>query len=303
MNSPHYIQPINLSDTSELKSLVEHRRVYTLRDFELNIFETFQNSTQVKLSYEGLVVTSMMRGKKVLYYDHYEGFEFLPGTSVVVPSGVSMVADFPEASLKNPVQCATLTLDWDLVNKNLDFLNEHYPKKDGSLWQLNFSHFHFNNNLLLAQALNKLIAISIEDNEEKDVLADLTLKTLLVRIVQTQEQLKKQLPEHLPTELLSIGNFIRNHIHEKISMEELMQLSNKSRSSLFRLFKEHYNVSPLEFIIKQRIEHAKTILQSPHSTVADACYQSGFGSVSNFSKVFKRETGITPTEFILRNKV
>ncbi|WP_372473036.1 hypothetical protein AB4865_09560 [Capnocytophaga sp. ARDL2] len=76
--------------------------------------------------------------------------------------------------------------------------------KDGKLWELDFSNFHFNNNRLLAQALNRLIVISIEDSLEKDVLTDLTLKTLLVRIIQTQQFVRQLSTQNLPNQLLAI---------------------------------------------------------------------------------------------------
>lgn len=53
-------------------------------------------------------------------------FRFLPGESVILPEGVSMNVGFPDADEDYPVQCATIALDWDIVNKNLEFLQEHY---------------------------------------------------------------------------------------------------------------------------------------------------------------------------------
>lgn len=57
-----------------------------------------------------------------------------------------MKVDFPEADEKYPVQCATLSLDWGRVNKNLAFLNENYTSKQEPFeWKLNFSQYHFHN--------------------------------------------------------------------------------------------------------------------------------------------------------------
>ncbi len=61
------INHVNLSDGSKLDSRLEHRRTFNLPNCELNIFETFHKSDNVILSYSGgLVVSSMMRGEKVM---------------------------------------------------------------------------------------------------------------------------------------------------------------------------------------------------------------------------------------------
>src|SRR6187402_824887 len=133
------LDPINLSDSTKLDNLVEHRRVFNLKDCELNIFETFHKCDNVVLSHNGLVVSSMMRGKKLMTVSRSEKFDFLPGESVIVPEDVKMKVDFPEADENHPVQCATLSLKWDMVNKNLEFLNENYPNSASPFeWKLNF---------------------------------------------------------------------------------------------------------------------------------------------------------------------
>src|SRR5690606_15062232 len=167
------LHPINLSDNTVLESRVEHRRVFNLRHCELNIFETCHPCCDVSLSHNGLVISSMMRGKKRMSLSSDTAFDFLPGETIIIPEGVSMKVDFPEADEKHPVQCITLVLEWDMVYRTLDFLNETYPNKEPPfVWKLNFSQYHFRNNRELAQSLNRLTNISMEDNIAKDALAD-----------------------------------------------------------------------------------------------------------------------------------
>ncbi|WP_149244653.1 helix-turn-helix transcriptional regulator [Dyadobacter sp. 32] len=56
-------------------------------------------------------------------------------------------------------------------------------------------------------------------------------------------------------------------------------------------------MSPVEYIIKERIELAKSFLNNPETSVSAACYQSGFNNLNYFTKLFKRSEGVTPTEF------
>jgi AraC family transcriptional regulator of arabinose operon len=298
MNNGFPLQTINLSDTGVLDSLVEHRRVFTLNHCELNIFETYRPCSDVVLSYNGLVITSMLRGKKVMHLSQKPGFDFLPGETVILPEGISMKVDFPEADDKHPVQCATIALDWNVVTQMLDFLNENYPRKDEVReWKLNFSQYHFYNNREMANVMNKLINISMEDDLAKDALADLTLKSLLIRVIQTQNM--AQIEDGLATNnrFAAVVEYVRENLTAKISIEVLCQKACMSKSGFFRTFKETFGLSPVEFTIRERIGLAKRLLANPTATVTEVCYQVGFNNLHYFSRLFKMLEGITPTAY------
>lgn len=298
MSGKYALAPINLSDTKSVTSLVENRRVFSLNQCELNIFETYQQCSDVVLSYNGLVITSMLRGRKVMYLSQNPGFNFLPGETVILPEGVSMKVDFPEADEKHPVQCATIALDWNVVTQTLAFLNEHYPRKDDiGEWKLNFNQYHFYNNRELANVMNKLISISMEDDLAKDALADLTLKSLLIRVIQTQNM--ALVADGLPTNnrFASVIEYIREHLTEKIGIDVLCQKACMSKSSFFRSFKDVFGLSPVEFIIRERISLARRLLTNPALTVSQVSDQVGFSNPHYFSRLFKVLEGTTPKSY------
>lgn len=158
----HYIDLLSLQTPTHLRTGLEHRTQFEFGDIQINIFETFQSSTQVKIKYEGLSISSMIRGRKIVYAADGRTFEFLPGTSLLLPEGETIYADFPEASLQSPVQCATILISNETIEKKLTFLNEHYPTKDGE-WSLDFTNFHFNNNSAWVRAINELLQIATQD--------------------------------------------------------------------------------------------------------------------------------------------
>lgn len=298
MNQICHLAPINLSDTTQLDTLVEHRKVYNLRHCELNIFETFHRCSDVMLSYNGLVVSSMMRGKKIMSLSGAKEFDFLPGESVILPDDVSMRVDFPEADLTHPVQCATLALDWGIVNRNLEFLNDQYPNKELPFeWKLNFSKYHFVNNKELAGSINRLISISMETDVAKDALADLSLKFLLLRIIQTQNLALADnniLPDN---RFGGVIDYIKQHLSEKISVDILARECCMSRSAFFQAFKNRFSISPLEYILRERIQLAKMLLVNSQQNITEICYQSGFNNLNYFIRQFKKQEGISPSVF------
>lgn len=292
------LNPINLSESTALNSMVENRRVFNLKNCELNIFETYHPCNNVILSHKGLVISSMMRGRKIMSFLGGEDFEFLPGESIILPEGVSMKVDFPDADEKHPVQCATLSLEWDMVLRNLDFLNEQYPNTCyGGNWKLNFDHYHFNNNSELAASINRLISISMEDSPEKDALADLSLKFLLLRVIQTQQLYRlenRSLPDGRLTPAIQ---YIRNNLQKRISVDDLARKTYMSRSVFYQAFRGSFGLTPLEYIQRERIAHAKAMMADQRLSITEICYESGFNNLNYFIRLFKRFEGITPSVY------
>jgi AraC-like DNA-binding protein len=82
----------------------------------------------------------------------------------------------------------------------------------------------------------------------------------------------------------------------RFSMKILAYRINISEYHLKKIFKKKFNFSVHEFQEHVRIEKAKKLLEKDHS-VEDIALQLGYSSISHFSFVFKRKTGLRPTIF------
>ncbi|MCE7041409.1 AraC family transcriptional regulator [Dyadobacter sp. CY312] len=301
MNSGYKLSQIAVSEERSMKTLVENRRAFTLENCELNVFETLQVSALVPLTFSDFVVTSMLRGKKVMHLFDKPGFDYVPGETVLVPANVTMKIDFPEASENNPTQCIALALDQTKIQQIVDRLNEQYPREgQDQYWSLSRNQYHFMNNLDLAQSMNKLIRICSGSAIGKDILADLTLQELIVHIIQTQNLhavSDEQIDPNNP--LAYVISYIRANISEKIQVEELSEKACMSRTSFYRAFKREFNLSPLDFILKEKIKKAKHLLSESKASISEVCYQLGFSDLNYFGRQFKKAEGISPTQYRL----
>ncbi|TRZ45081.1 hybrid sensor histidine kinase/response regulator transcription factor [Robertkochia solimangrovi] len=81
-----------------------------------------------------------------------------------------------------------------------------------------------------------------------------------------------------------------------ISVESLANKLNLSRSQVYRKIKSLTDQSPNEFIRNVRLQKARQILESGNTNIGNVCYAVGFASPSYFSKCFKQNFGILPTE-------
>ena len=304
---PHNkVAPFSPALTNEfsLKTLVENRTIYNLDYCELNLFETYQASELVPLRFNDLVVTSMLRGKKVMHLFDEPGFDYLPGESVIIPANVEMHIDFPEASFDTPTQCLALAIDNKKIEDTLNFLNEKYPKEGNNSWQLDDRNLFFYNNQELAMTINKLISICQSTSITKDALADLTLQELLIHITQAQslKAVSNMDVQKTSSFLGQAIGLIRQNLTGKINLQQIAKAACLSTATLYRLFKRELGISPIEFIILERIKYAKRLLKNQDIYIKNVSFEAGFDDCNYFIRVFKHYEGITPKQYQQLNK-
>jgi AraC-like DNA-binding protein len=298
----HRPLPQALTAPDKLQTLIENRSVHSLNHCELNLFETHHTSESVRLTFSSLTFTAMLRGKKVMHlFNGTNHFDYVPGESVIVPENEEMVIDFPEASPDNPTQCIALVIDSQKVKETLDMLNEYHPKVEANdIWAINPEQFHLKNTRAMTSTIDHLVAVSQEHNAAKDILANLALQELLIRLMQTQARsvILGNYGRHTTTHrFAAVVQYIAEHLTESLTIAKLSSIACMSQSHFFRCFKQEFGISPVEFIIQQRLHFAKTLLTSPRSSVTDACFRAGFNSVNYFCTVFKKYEGVSPKEY------
>ncbi|WP_235995359.1 AraC family transcriptional regulator [Secundilactobacillus yichangensis] len=98
---------------------------------------------------------------------------------------------------------------------------------------------------------------------------------------------------------------IATMIEDKTEQDELSHFSfgdicrelGISQGHGHRVFKKVYGITPLHYADEQKYRKAKLLLGSPENSIEEVAYKMGASSISNFSKQFKKWSGITPSKY------
>ncbi|MDG4652126.1 helix-turn-helix domain-containing protein [Chryseobacterium arthrosphaerae] len=303
-NSKILLNTPELRKENQLLSLVENQTKFNLNNCEFSIYETHKAAFGVKLHFENIAFTAMLRGKKHMKLDNKTGyFDYFPGESILVAPGETMVIDFPEAD-DTPTQCISLSLNPDFIENSLNYLNYNLPKVDeSSQWNIQLDEYFLFNNQALASATNNIMRIAMDDNSQKDIMADFALKELLIRLMQTQA--RSMVEKNIVKNRSRIGfvvDYIKRNLHQKLSIDSIAKLAYVSKSNFFKMFKDEFGTSPNDFILQERINKAKELLASQNS-IKETAYQTGFSDTNYFTRVFKQLVGVTPKSYQNRQQI
>lgn len=101
-------------------------------------------------------------------------------------------------------------------------------------------------------------------------------------------------PENLKNIQKSI-DFIKQNYHKHILLEDIAKSAAMSRSYFSSIFKAVTGMSPYNYLMTTRIEHATELLKDKNKSVMSIALECGFTSLSSFNKAFKQLVGATPT--------
>lgn len=99
------------------------------------------------------------------------------------------------------------------------------------------------------------------------------------------------------TTVTEIINYIDEYYCDSLKIERLAQKTGYTCRHFRSLFARFVGMPPSEYLLKCRIEGAKKLLCTTSMNVIEVSQACGFSSSSQFAVQFRRETGITPSEF------
>ncbi len=95
------------------------------------------------------------------------------------------------------------------------------------------------------------------------------------------------------------SEIIQHNLYTNLSLPELAHLCSMSLATFKRKFTAYYKESPTKYILKKKLEKSVHLLSIMPKNISDIAYESGFETISNFNKAFKKQYGKSPTEYRL----
>lgn len=140
-----------------------------------------------------------------------------------------------------------------------------------------------------------------EENAGKTATVILIPKASYNSISIVSVQLPHNKVPHLK-KLESARTYIQANFKHEIQVEILAERLGLSPSYFRKLFKDAYGIAPMQYITNLRINTAKDLLLSGEVNVTEASRLSGFDDIYYFSTLFKKQTGMSPTQYIKANR-
>ena len=92
-------------------------------------------------------------------------------------------------------------------------------------------------------------------------------------------------------------NYIENNLTQKSQIYELAKMCNLCETQYRKLFKKEFGVSPVKYMNKLRISNAVSKMSSGYYSMAEVSELCGFSDQKYFNKIFKAETGKSPSQY------
>ena len=101
----------------------------------------------------------------------------------------------------------------------------------------------------------------------------------------------------LSPKVIACMNYIDNHLHDRITVQDLADEVDMNASWLSTIFKREVGVSVSEYIRSKKLNAAKHLLTFNEYSCTDIAEYLGFANESHFSALFTKEEGISPKEY------
>ena len=152
--------------------------------------------------------------------------------------------------------------------------------------------------LCVKEYLSKMENIDKSDTVSDAIMSE-AFATIILTILCESYSKQKSINEKDDNDsnFISTLSYIFNHYKDTITLDTLVRMAKMSRTSYIERFKSLTGTSPGRFIADCRVQMAKQFLADSQKSLVEVASDIGCYDVSHFVKLFKRITGLSPTEF------
>lgn len=167
-----------------------------------------------------------------------------------------------------------------------------------------YDEFDYAKRAIRVRALDYLLKPSAKDElitvlEEAIHLAGMNREKAEDPLTTAEADREEDKQELMKNQLFSeyIRGYIEAHYMEDISLQDVAAQLHYSDAYFCRFFKQNFDKNFIMYLSELRVEKAKELLEDMTVNVKDISQRVGFRDSGYFTKVFKRVTGVTPSEY------
>lgn len=220
-----------------------------------------------------------------------------------LPMGCEYEDDYPieiERTLFERIEKGNLDGTKEEANRFFDWMIEHYPdcEMDIKLKVLEFILFAEQRAFLSGgmtyyfrcrtDYLATLIKIDNYDHLRR---------WFLDKVMEACRNIISKRDEQTNGVIVKAKTFIEENYSKDISLDDVSRIVDISPYYFSKLFKEETGENFIECLTNIRIEKAKQLLQNKEVSIKNICVETGYSDPNYFSRIFKKQVGITPTEY------
>lgn len=156
---------------------------------------------------------------------------------------------------------------------------------------------------ILMQLGNYIQASPNNQVPENDGLYELIAEKLLLqqaevlRRVNRLKTAKSSTKQELYKRVSLAKQYIDKHYSEKVDIRKISRVAAISEYHFLRTFKQIFGLSPYKYLLKTRLQKASELLNKRNHSITEIASLTGFTDINSFSKSFKKEFQIAPSQF------
>lgn len=134
-------------------------------------------------------------------------------------------------------------------------------------------------------------------SQKRQEAATTLLKIFAQHLSMLSNQVIMQQQNAEPPMIAKAKAFIQEHQTENVRLQEVAKAINMNKFYFCKRFKRVTGISFTDYLTRIRMEKCKNLLLNPNLRVSEIAFESGFQSITNFNRVFKKILGQSPTDY------
>ncbi len=218
-----------------------------------------------------------------------EGNYIFNGTSYFIGKGDTFLLtplDFHQIKASSPIEIINISFDDVWLSESIRTF----------LYTYDFTKIHRFNGADYDHLVKLAELLSYECNSESPCIGQLLEYMLSRFLLKELNQYNSSFSHDNLTGVKKAIAYIELHFREKVTLRRLSEISGYNPTYFSELFRKFTGETYIERLTSLRVNYAKVLLSNGFS-VSEACFESGFGSLSNFTAVFSRRCGMPPRDY------